>query len=65
MEQFFRNVLKLSDSELIQSLCGISDTVEMKKGTVIVRQEERLNVIILVMKGMQKEKRLPTASIFL
>ncbi len=54
MEQFFRNVLKLSDSGLIQSLCEISDTIEVKKGTVIVRQEERLNAVMLILKGIYR-----------
>ncbi|MGC2873389.1 Crp/Fnr family transcriptional regulator [Ihubacter sp. rT4E-8] len=54
MEEFFGNVLNLSDPELIRSLCEISDTVKMEKGTVIIRQEERLNAVMLVLKGIYR-----------
>lgn len=60
MRTFFQDVIGLSDLGLIEQLFNITEVMDTPKGTVIVRQEERISAIILILEGIFRGYYLDT-----
>lgn len=57
---FFRDVIGFSDLDLIEYFCNISEVIDMPKGAVIVRQEEQISAIMLILEGVFRGYYLDT-----